>query len=176
MDIGTKIKAVREYRKLSKSQLAVVLNVSPSLVSMWEKGERVPSDLVTRNMCEFFGVPYEDFINEKVETIFVGEKVYKYKEDTNILLVTLIAIAFFLIGVTILITSFIFSQKMFRPSDLAFGYYYSDEDIMNYFYYFFVPFGFMFIATSIYLIIFNYFIVKKGDDSEISEETEEVKK
>ena len=168
MDIGTKIKAVREYRKLSRSQLAVVLNVSPDLVNLWESGKCIPFESVITNICDFFGIPYKDFINDKVDTIFVNNKIYKYNEEVNIVIINLISVAFFLIGLTILITSIIFSQKMLRPSDVAFGYYYSDVEIMNFLNYFFIPFGLMFISASIMLVIINYFIVKKGDDSEIS--------
>ena len=49
-NIGQKVKELRELRGLTQASLAKEAKISPAAVSLIEKGERVPSLLVTRKL------------------------------------------------------------------------------------------------------------------------------
>ena len=52
--IGTRIKTLRENRRISQIDLANVLGVSKSTVSMWETGRREPDSAMLINIAEYF--------------------------------------------------------------------------------------------------------------------------
>lgn len=61
MDIGEKIKALRERRGLSQEALAEALNVSRQAVTKWECGLSRPSTGNLLELCRVLEVPLETF-------------------------------------------------------------------------------------------------------------------
>ena len=54
--IGKRIKKLREKKKISQESLAKSINVSPSTVSMYENGERIPRDETKIKIARVFDV------------------------------------------------------------------------------------------------------------------------
>lgn len=54
--IGDTIKLLREERRLSQQQLADILEVGRSTISMYESGARIPDDDVKELICDYFNV------------------------------------------------------------------------------------------------------------------------
>lgn len=54
--IGDTIKLLREERRLSQQQLANILNVARSTISMYESGSRIPEDDMKDIICDYFNV------------------------------------------------------------------------------------------------------------------------
>ena len=54
--IGKRIKKLRESKNMSQEILASVSNVSPSRISMYEIGERIPRDETKIKIAKLFNV------------------------------------------------------------------------------------------------------------------------
>lgn len=54
--IGDTIKLLREERRLSQQQLANILNIARSTISMYESGSRIPEDDMKDIICDYFNV------------------------------------------------------------------------------------------------------------------------
>ena len=54
--LGPRIAILRKERKLSQSELAQLLKISPSAVGMYEQGRREPSAQLLVEMAQIFGV------------------------------------------------------------------------------------------------------------------------
>lgn len=54
--IGKRIRKLREKKKISQETLAKSINVSPSTVSMYESGERIPRDETKIKIARVFNV------------------------------------------------------------------------------------------------------------------------
>lgn len=69
--IRNNLKHLRESRNLSQGELAQALNISPSMVGMIERGERMPSLQLLLRITKFFNAPLSeifDFAQEE-ETV-----------------------------------------------------------------------------------------------------------
>lgn len=55
-NIGDTIKLLREERRLSQQQLADILQVARSTISMYESGSRIPDDDTKDMICDYFNV------------------------------------------------------------------------------------------------------------------------
>lgn len=56
MSFGEALKEYREKRKLSQTQMAKILKVSPSMIGQWERNERIPrQQLVVERLQEMLG-------------------------------------------------------------------------------------------------------------------------
>ena len=55
-NFSTRIKALREDKGLSQSQLAKLTNISQAAISLWEDGQRLPNAEAIITMAQFFGV------------------------------------------------------------------------------------------------------------------------
>lgn len=109
MDIGTKIKYLRDVKRLSQQELADRLDVSLNDISSWELDNSLPDILTVKKMCDLFNVSVDTFLgNEKntekvskensfnvllkrryflpiiVTTLFVMFSIYFYSENKNI--------------------------------------------------------------------------------------------
>lgn len=58
--IGRKLRLLREKSGKTQKELADIMNLSTSAISMYEMGERVPSDKVKRQYALLFDVSIED--------------------------------------------------------------------------------------------------------------------
>ncbi|MBE6035606.1 MAG: helix-turn-helix transcriptional regulator [Clostridiales bacterium] len=56
MDIRDRIVELRHNKKLKQSEFADAINISPSSVSLWEKGDRRPDIEVIKIICKKFDV------------------------------------------------------------------------------------------------------------------------
>lgn len=56
IDLGKRIKTIRVYSGIKQKNLAKELNVSPSLLSMYEQGQREPSLTFLSSFCEHFDI------------------------------------------------------------------------------------------------------------------------
>ena len=67
---NARLTTLREEKGLTKAELAEALGISPSAVSAYELGARIPRDEVKIKIAEFFGVSVLDlfFGNEEHET------------------------------------------------------------------------------------------------------------
>lgn len=59
-DFSKNLKALRKFRKLSQDKLADELNLSRSLIGMWESGQRKPSFETLELIADFFNVRLDD--------------------------------------------------------------------------------------------------------------------
>lgn len=58
--IGERLKKYREEKKLTQSQLADLLEITPSLVSKFENGKRLPQDSTLVRICKLFNEDVKD--------------------------------------------------------------------------------------------------------------------
>lgn len=58
--IGRKLKYLREKSGKTQKELADIMDLSTSAISMYEMGERIPSDKVKRQYALLFDVSIED--------------------------------------------------------------------------------------------------------------------
>lgn len=63
--LGKRIRALREERGLTQVQVAQAIGVSSALVSMWERGERLPGLVYLEALSKLFWVEVESFFGEK---------------------------------------------------------------------------------------------------------------
>lgn len=61
MNYHQAFKTIRNYKKLTQSQMAEFANVSPGYISKIEKGERVPTLEVIEKICKATGIPFTLF-------------------------------------------------------------------------------------------------------------------
>jgi Zn-dependent peptidase ImmA (M78 family)/DNA-binding XRE family transcriptional regulator len=69
-NLSKRLGDVRELAQLSQTDLAKRLGVSPSLVSHWESGTRVPSQLQLMELARAFGVALDYLLNAEVSARF----------------------------------------------------------------------------------------------------------
>lgn len=58
--IGRKLRYLREKSGKTQKELADIMNLSTSAISMYEMGERIPSDKVKKQYALLFDVSIED--------------------------------------------------------------------------------------------------------------------
>lgn len=66
MNIGDKIRELRESKGLLQSELAVILGVSDKAVSSWENGNRTPRMGPIEKMAAYFQVPKSYFFDDEI--------------------------------------------------------------------------------------------------------------
>ena len=75
MSFGRKLKLLREEKRMLQSELAGLLNLAPSSISMYEQDERDPDTSTVKKIAEIFnvstdyllGLTDEKEINEPIE-------------------------------------------------------------------------------------------------------------
>ena len=65
IDIGLKIKEMRESMGLSIRQLALSTDIAASYVGDIEKGKSSPSIDKLIKICDYFGITLQEFLNEE---------------------------------------------------------------------------------------------------------------
>lgn len=65
MSAGTKLKALRQQRKMTQKQVADELEITKSALAMYERDERVPRDEVKIRIARYYG--------ETVDALFFSE-------------------------------------------------------------------------------------------------------
>jgi transcriptional regulator with XRE-family HTH domain len=69
MDIGLKIRRLKETKKHTLKDLEDVLNINPSNLSKIERGSRKPSIEMLESLSDFYQVPITYFFNYKVPNV-----------------------------------------------------------------------------------------------------------
>lgn len=79
MAIGTEIMKIRKQKKISQKEFAVMINKTPSYLSLIETNQKIPSMELLKNIGEKLGVPlyYLLFKSINVET-----EIPEHKKDT----------------------------------------------------------------------------------------------
>lgn len=75
--IGDTIKLLREERRISQQQLADILQVGRSTISMYESGSRMPDDSTKEQICDLFNVDM-NYLFGKTNTR------NSYREESNL--------------------------------------------------------------------------------------------
>lgn len=103
MDIGSRIKELREIKKITQEQLAFEINVSRQTISKWESGMVTPDSNNINLLCDYFDVSADYLLSGKTDEIITTIR----KEKNRRLIITDIVILS--IGILGLIVGLIFS-------------------------------------------------------------------
>ncbi len=66
MDIGQKIRALRQDRKLTQQELAKLVGVTDKAVSTWENGTKTPRMGVIEKLADYFGVSKAYLVDDNI--------------------------------------------------------------------------------------------------------------
>ena len=80
MNLGLKIKELREQMGLSQQKLATELNISRPSITKYERNEREPSFAVLLKISDFFGVSSDYLLGRTEES---NENTYRYNEGVK---------------------------------------------------------------------------------------------
>lgn len=69
MELHEKIRYAREYRKISRQELADDLGLSLASIGHMETGTREVKPLILKRIAKFLNVPWEFFMDGDVETL-----------------------------------------------------------------------------------------------------------
>ncbi|SMO61774.1 repressor LexA [Balnearium lithotrophicum] len=80
MEIGKKIKLLRERKGLTQQELAELIGTTQQTVAYWEVGQRKPRYSKLQKLAEVFGVPISYFLEDKkqhwdLNTVFQEGKI-----------------------------------------------------------------------------------------------------
>lgn len=64
--LGQTLRRLREERNLTQTELADLLGVAPSFISLLERGERQPSVETLARLAGIFGVSYDDLLGAPI--------------------------------------------------------------------------------------------------------------
>lgn len=69
MDLGEKIKALREERGYMQSYVAVQLGIAPNTLSGYEKNNRKPNSDMIKKLAEFYGVTIDYLLGNESSSL-----------------------------------------------------------------------------------------------------------
>lgn len=75
MELGTRIKNLREEAGLTQLAFAKILNINNSTLSQYESGDRIPSDATKVKIADFFGVSLDYLTNADLKNAPPAEEV-----------------------------------------------------------------------------------------------------
>lgn len=79
------LKKMRKNKGLTQKTLAEKLGVALSTVAMWETGSRQPDYQMLNRIAEFFGVTFDDLLEDKSEKEPIGgDEIYVAYEDDEV--------------------------------------------------------------------------------------------
>lgn len=93
-----KLKELRESKKISQYELAEIIHVSRTVVSKWERGAGLPSNVNLESLCSYFNVSEEELIG-----YIEYKKAFNLKKENNNVVILSLSCLF------IIIFMFIFS-------------------------------------------------------------------
>lgn len=73
--LGNRIRQARKYRGYSQEDIASLLDISRSSISLMENGERKLDSMELKKLAEFFNVSVDDLIGESQTNIDYGEDI-----------------------------------------------------------------------------------------------------
>ena len=68
MDIGNTIKKYREERDLTQTELAKQLGVSQGLIAQFERGSKIPSMILGKELAAVLSCTVDDLYGERRDT------------------------------------------------------------------------------------------------------------
>lgn len=81
MNFGERLKYLREKEKMYQSELADKLNLAPSTISMYERGDRDPDTSTLAKIAEIFNVTTDYLLGRTDEALL---NVKKRMKDNNL--------------------------------------------------------------------------------------------
>ena len=76
---------LRKENKISQKELAKVIDVAPSTISMYEMGKRMPNDEILYKIASFFNVSIDYLLgystNRESKEVDTDDPLYEYLED-----------------------------------------------------------------------------------------------
>lgn len=69
MDVGKRIRELRERYKISQCELARLANIGQSTLSDIERGIKQPTIITIENICRAFNMSLSEFFNEDIVEI-----------------------------------------------------------------------------------------------------------
>ena len=69
MDLGTRIKNLREESGLTQLAFAKILNINNSTLCQYENGDRVPSDDIKIRIADYFGVSLDYLVGRSEQRV-----------------------------------------------------------------------------------------------------------
>lgn len=83
-EIKDRIISLRNEKKLTQSQLAKELNISPSAIGMYEQGRRKPSYELLENICDYFNVDMDYLMGRSdIKNRYQAGLKYDWEEDKS---------------------------------------------------------------------------------------------
>jgi len=70
--ISFKLQKLRCGKGLTQSKFAAEIGCVQATVSAWECGDAVPSELMKEKIRKYFGLPYDFFIKDDIESVKLG--------------------------------------------------------------------------------------------------------
>ncbi|MDO7785827.1 helix-turn-helix domain-containing protein [Desulforamulus aquiferis] len=83
MDIGKRIRTLRDYQGLSMNELARRSGVSQSGLSLIESGQRQPTFDVIERICTGLGITLQDLLNEDATTNVMASDLHNFLNKTK---------------------------------------------------------------------------------------------
>lgn len=81
---GERLRKLRQDRELKQEQIAAILNVSPSSVGMYERGEREPSLDTLIKLSEFYKVSLDYLLKGKKEDDILLNRNLYFFDSSNL--------------------------------------------------------------------------------------------
>ncbi|MGO3652701.1 helix-turn-helix domain-containing protein [Vagococcus sp.] len=120
MEIGEKIKTLRQEKKLTQKELAEKLNVSGQAISNWERGKGYPDISNIIQLSDLFNVSLDTLIKEDIDfkKNLLEEKA---ERRVNLVLSSIVFIIFLFILIWTLSRMFLTHFKEFSVMGLIVG-------------------------------------------------------
>lgn len=69
MNLGNKIKELRNKKGISQKELGEILGVDQRTVSVWEQNKFEPSDEMKKKLCDYFNIKISELFGEEPTVI-----------------------------------------------------------------------------------------------------------
>lgn len=83
IDVGARIRELRDLRNISQPELAKQIDVSTGSIWRWEKGDRLPSSEDLASLSRFFGVPMEQLLFGGPSSMPLSKSLRTYFESQD---------------------------------------------------------------------------------------------
>jgi len=83
--IGSKIKALRNANRMTQSELAEILSVSPQSVSKWENDLSVPDIMILPLIARYFGITMDELFGYRLDSLSYKERFIRFMCDNGML-------------------------------------------------------------------------------------------
>lgn len=85
MNIGLRIKELREEKKLTQEELAGLVNLTKQMISHYETGTNIPRDGTLKKILRVFGITIEEFYSKSTSdlTEIIPDEKLKWIEERD---------------------------------------------------------------------------------------------